>query len=117
MPVLTSGLRPGAFVLQESGSRSRDNLTVLNGQNLKPGEICGIITATGKVKVLTPGASDGSEVAAVIPLYPYYANGADLMGAFVTTDTEVIEDALIFPVGISSPNRAAAIVAAISTGW
>lgn len=108
---LVGGLRPGDFILSEDdrvGAASRDNLTFTGGKFL-PGQVCGIITASGKVVPLNPAASDGSDDAAVLPVYAYDATSADVMGVGITRTATVKEDGLIWPEGISGPNKAAAI--------
>lgn len=108
--VLRGGVRPITFLLREAnGSRSRDNLTIASGNTVKPGEVCSIVTATGQVVPLNAAGADGSETAAVIPLYGYDAENAAVMGAFASRDCEVIEDALIWPNGISAGDKASAI--------
>jgi hypothetical protein len=110
--ILSGGVRPGDFILSENeqvGARSRDNLTFKSGNTFKPGQVCGIITATGKVVPLDPAASDGSDDAAVLPVYAIDATAADVMGVGITREATVKEDGLIWPAGISAPNKAAAI--------
>lgn len=115
--VLRGGLRPGAFILREaSGSRSKDNLTLANGQVVQPGQICGIVTSGGQVKALNTAASTGEDDAAVIPIYAYDASSGAVMGAFITRDCEVIEDALIWPNGISAGDKATAIAQLAARG-
>lgn len=115
--VVYSGLRPGAFILSEAeGARSRDNLTIKAGNVTAPGLVLGKITTGGKLVPHDPGASDGSEVAHSISIYAYDATAADVMGAILTNDAEVIEDGLIFKSGISGPNKAAAIAALLAQG-
>lgn len=115
--VLRGGVRPLAFLLREaSGSRSRDNLTLALGEKVLPGQVCGIVTATGEVAPYDPTEDDGTQNAAVIPGYAYDATAAAVMGAYVTRDAELIEDALIWPAGISAPNKAAAILALKAQG-
>lgn len=111
--VLRGGIRPGDFILSEDdkvGARSRDNLTFKSGNVFKPGQVCGIITASGKVVPLNPAASDGSDDAAVIPVYAYDATSADVMGVGITGHALVKEDGLIWPNGISGNDKAAAIL-------
>lgn len=108
--VLRSGPRPGDFILSEEPHQfSRDNLTLKSGNVVKPGQVCGIITATGQVVPLNTAASDGSDVAAVLPIYGYDATEAAVMGAFVTRQSQLKEDGLIWPAGISGADKKSAI--------
>lgn len=117
MPTVLRGtVHQGDFILSESGHRSRDNLTIASGRTIRTGEVCAIVTATGSVVALNPAASDGSQNAAVLPVYGYDASAAAVMGAFVTTDAEVKEDGLIWPAGITGPQKAAAIAALAARG-
>lgn len=115
--VLRGGVRPVSFLLREAnGSRTRDNLTIASGNTVRPGEICGIVTATGEVAPLDAAAVDGSGEAAVIALYGYDATDAAVMGSFASRDCEVIEDALIWPDGISAGDKATAIAELAARG-
>lgn len=113
MPNKLSGtVRPGDFILSENdqvGALSRDNLTVTADLVFAPGEIAGIVTATGRVAKFNPALSNGAEVAAVIPVYPVATPGALGMHVFVTRNAALKEDGLVWPVGITGPQKAAAI--------
>lgn len=106
-------VHPGDFILSENdqiGALSRDNLTFESGLTFKPGEVAAIKTSNGCVVKLNPAGSDGSEVAAVIPVYAYDTTAAAVMGVAITRNAAVKEDGLIWPAGISAPNKAASIV-------
>ncbi len=110
--VLRGGVRPLDFILSENdqvGALSRDNLTFKSGNTFTPGQVCGIITDTGKVVPLDPAASDGSDDAAVICCYPIDATAGDVMGVGIVRHATVKKDGLVWPEGISAPNKADAI--------
>lgn len=115
--VLTPGRRPLQFILREAnGQRSRDNLTILSGGALLAGQLSVLVASTGKVipLVASPTYATGDKV--VLPCYAYNAAGADVMGAFVTRDAELIEEDLIYPAGISGPNKLAAVAKLAEAG-
>lgn len=62
---------------EEENLYSRDQVTVVNGQNLKLGAVIGRVSATQKVKALDPSATDGSEVAAGVVLQSIDASAAE----------------------------------------
>lgn len=114
MAPLYGKVHPGDFILSEDdtiGGLSRDNLTFASGLDFKPGEVAAIKTTTGQVVKFAPGGSDGADVAAVIPVYAYNTAAAAVMGVAITRQATVKEDGLIWPAGISGPNKAAAIAA------
>lgn len=108
---LIEGIRPGSFVLTEVEPRtlSRDNVTFLTGSVYLPGQVLGQLTANGKFCPLDPSASTGAQIAAGISLYRYDASAADVKGVVIDRLAEVKANELVWPVGISSPNQAAAI--------
>ena len=111
MTIVTSGPRPLMFLLTEAnGQRSRANKTIPSGSGVVvSGQVCAIVTATGAVKPLAAGASDGTQTAACISMYTYDATSAAVMGAFIDADAEVIEEELVWPVGISGPQKLTAV--------
>lgn len=112
MPAITEGRHTAEYILSEAnGHLSRDSVTILSGQVLKPGDVLGKVTASGKFKALTPGASDGSEVAAAIAYAAVDATGGDRPGVVTARSSEVNGPSLGWPVGISGPNKIAAIAA------
>ena len=107
----------GGFILSEGdGNISREEVTVITGQNLQAGTVLGIITASGKATILAPAAPDGSENAAGILLGPVDATGADVAGAIIARYAEVIADELTWPGGISGPQKVTATSALKALG-
>lgn len=91
MTVLTEGRYAAEFILWEQGpTYSRDNITIASGAGvIAPGTVLGKVTATGKYVASAVGASDGSEVAAAINVYPVDATSADVEVAAITRAAEV----------------------------
>lgn len=117
MPAITEGRHTAEYILSEAnGHLSRDTVTILSGQVLNPGEVLGKVTASDKYKVLTPGASDGSEVAAAIAYAAVDATGADKPGVVTARSSEVNGPSLTWPADISAPNKTAAIAALAALG-
>lgn len=95
MTVLTEGPHALEFLYSEaSGSRSRDNITVVAGQNLNAGAVVGVITASGKYAVYDDAAGDGTETAAGILAYDTDASAADVQAVVISRDAEVNADEL-----------------------
>lgn len=88
---------------------SRDRLTVAAGQTLLLGAVVGIETATTKVVQLDPAANDGSEIAAGVLTADVDAAAADRTDGIVVSRHAIVADhALIWPVGITPAQKAAA---------
>lgn len=88
---------------------SRDSLTVAAGQTLVLGTVVGIETATTKVVQLDPAANDGSEIAAGVLTADVDAAAADRTDGIVVSRHAIVADhALIWPVGITPVQKAAA---------
>ena len=107
---LIEAVHPGDFILTESRRTiSRDNVTLLAGSVYQPGQVLGLITASGKYAAHNPAAADGSQNAVAVCIYRYDATAADVKGVIIARDAEVKADGLIWAVGISAPNKAAGI--------
>jgi hypothetical protein len=111
MPVITEGLNLGDLLKYEAPNLySRDQLTIAAGQNLVLGAVVGIDTLTEKVKALDPAATDGTEVAAGVLTAAVDATLIDRPdGVAITRHAVVADHALTWPVGITAPQKAAAI--------
>jgi hypothetical protein len=114
--LITEGKHRGEFLATESvGRRSRDTVTVITGQNLGVGRVCGQITASGKWTAVAPGASDGSQVATGILFGAVDATSADKTGVMVTRACEVNRNELDFG-ALNNTQIAAAIVQLAAVG-
>jgi len=111
MPVITEGMNLGDLLKYEAPNLySRDQATVLAGQNLALGAVVGIVAATGKVKALDPAATDGSQTAAGILLEPVDATAGDRDdGILLARHAIVADSALVWPAGITNAEKATAI--------
>lgn len=101
-----------AFLISEANNtRSREQIILATaaGNNLKSGTVLGKITASGKYTQLAPAASDGSQTAAAILYWDADASAADMRTVAITNDAEVVDTLLIWPSGITSPEKTTAI--------
>lgn len=96
---------------------SRDPVTVAVGQNLELGAVVGRVAATGKVKRLEPAATDGTETPAGILLGAVDASLIERDdGLLLARHGIVASHAVVWPVGISAEQKAAAIAALETRG-
>ena len=111
MTAITNDLTLGDLLkYEEENLYSRDQVTVLSGQNLKLGAVIGRVSATQKVKALDPSATDGSEVAAGVVLQSIDASAAEKTnGLIVSRQAIVVDHALIWPSAITTEEKTAAI--------
>lgn len=111
MAELKEGLNLGDVLKYEAPQLySRERVTVSVGQSLTLGAVVGIVTATGKVKQLDPTATDGSEVAAGVAVQSCDAALAERDdGLIVTRHAIVATTALVWPTGITGPQKTTAI--------
>lgn len=110
-PVFTEGLNLGDLLKYEAPNLySRDQITVAAGQVLALGAVVGVITASSKVKVLDPSATDGSEVAAGVLIQAVDANLADRDDGLIVARHAIVADhALVWPTGITVAEKKSAI--------
>jgi len=110
MPVQTEQNYLGDWLkFEEDNLFSREEVTVVSGQNLGTGTVIGIITASGKVSQLAPAAADGSENAAGVLLLPVDATAGDQPGVTVARHVLCSDKGLVWPAGITGPQKTAAI--------
>lgn len=110
MPVQSESNYLGDWLkFEEDNLFSRDEVTVISGQNLGTGTVIGKITASGKITQLAPGASDGSENAAGVLLLPVDATTGDQAGVIIARHALCSDNGLVWPAGITGPQKTAAI--------
>ena len=110
MPVQSEANRLGDWLkFEEDNLYSRDEVTVISGQNLATGTVVGILTASGKATQLAPAASDGSETAAGVLLLPVDASSGDQPGVIIARHAICSDKGLVWPASITGPQKAAAI--------
>jgi hypothetical protein len=109
-PVFTEGLNLGDLLKYEAPNLySRDQVTVAAGQVLALGAVVGVITASSKVKVVDPSATDGSEVAAGVLIQAVDANLADRDDGLIVARHAIVADhALVWPTGITVAEKKSA---------
>jgi hypothetical protein len=102
----TEGRHPFEGIVSESnGNLSRDEITIGASQTISPGSVLGKITATGAYVAWNPAASDGSQNAAAIAIYPAVTgSGATATIAALTRDAEFRSEALMWASGITAGN-------------
>lgn len=110
MTVLTEGPRTAGYLISEAnGTRSREVVTLLAGNNLPPGTVLGKVTASGKYTALAPAATDGSEKAAAVLYAGVDATAAEKPAVVTARDSEVQTTELAWPVGATAPQKTAAL--------
>lgn len=105
-----SSVRDAGFIVSEaSGRRSREQVTLAaHVAVLEAGTVIGKLTAGGSYKILAPGSADGSEVAGGV-LFGRRAIAAGTQRAVrMARDCEVNGNLLVWPAGITSPQKVAA---------
>ncbi|PIQ13890.1 MAG: head decoration protein [Hydrogenophilales bacterium CG_4_9_14_3_um_filter_59_35] len=118
MPVITEGLNLGDLLKYEAPNLySRDQATVIAGQNLLLGTVVGAETATSKLKTLDPTATDGTELAAGVLALDVDATLIDRDDAILVARHAIVSDtALTWPAGITPTQKATAIAQLKSLG-
>ena len=110
MSTATEKRHDAAFLLHEAnGDLSRENVTLLSGQNLKAGAVLGKITASGKYKEFNPDAGDGAETAAAILLIDSDASAGDKQVAVIDCLAEVLSALLLWGSGVDTGEKTTAL--------
>lgn len=118
MPVLTEGKNLGDLLKYEAPNLySREATVVAAGQNLAIGTVLGKKTADGKLHALDPDATDGTEDAIGVLATDTDATLIDREDAILVARHAIVaRHGLIWPVGITAPQKAAAEAQLMATG-
>lgn len=119
-------LGPGTacyLVSEANGTRSREVVTIAQGQNLLPGAVLGKVTATGKYVAVDPangsgagGTPDGSQTAVAVLFAAVDTTAAEKPGVITARDAEVAAHALAWPAGTTEPQKTAALAQLAAVG-
>lgn len=119
MAVLTEGKHAGEFIGERALGDSFHNEagTLIMGQDLSDGTVVGKITASSKYTQLAPAAADGSQTVSGILFGNVDATDADTDCVVNKRGPETVNgNDLTWPVGITAPQKAAAITALAAMG-
>jgi hypothetical protein len=94
---------------QRSFDYSRNQEVVASGQNLGIGTVVGRQTANGKIYALNPGATDGTQVAIGVLVEDVNAVTGDKPGVILARHAVVADKYVVWPGGITGPQKATAI--------
>lgn len=122
MAIIQQGSTALEFLISETGGDSaRDTGILIAGQNLRAATVLGQITASGKYTALAPAAVDGSQNAIALLCYATDASAGDRSASIIRPSgrmgVEVFASVLIWPTGITAPQRTAAIAALAAQGF
>ena len=113
---ITEGIHAGEYIVSEAnGNYSREVVTV-TGADLGAATVLGKVTASGKYAILAPAAADGTETAAAVLYDTAKAAVADAQQVAHVRACEVNGLVLVWPDGISAPQKAAAIADLAAAG-
>jgi hypothetical protein len=118
MTAITEGLNLGDLLKYEAPNLySREQVTVVAGQNLELGAVVGRITASAKFKVFDPAATDGSELPAGILLGACDATLIDRDDALLLARHGMVaSNAVVWPAGITTEQKTTALAQMSSLG-
>lgn len=118
MPAITQAKNLGDLLKYEAPNLySREAVTVAAGQNLALGTVLGKKSADGKLYALAPTASDGTETAVGVLATDTDATLIDRDDAILIARHAIVaRGALIWPAGITAPQKAAAEVQLMALG-
>lgn len=111
MAVQTEAIHKSEGILSESnGKRSREEITVVSGQNLGSMFVVGKVTASGKYAQYDNAAADGTQAAAGVLIGATDASAADAKGVILARDAEVDYDTLQWKAAMSQNDKDAGVV-------
>ena len=92
------------MVSEANGHRSREEIVILDGEDLAVGTVLGQIAASEKYVQVDLAAVDGSEDAVAVLYDAVFADGADAAGVAHVRDSEVLGAELVYPDGATQGN-------------
>ena len=124
MTIHTEGRHTAEHIASEAnGTRSREVVTLLAGNNLPAGAVLAKLTTganAGKYTVLNPASNadpaDGTKVCAAVLFAPVDATGGDRPAVVNARDTEVKAVALGWPAGTTAPQKTTALAELATLG-
>ena len=118
MTAITEGLNLGDLLKYEAPNLySREQVTVVAGQNLELGAVVGRITSSAKFKAFDPAATDGSELPAGILLGACDATLIDRDDAMLLARHGMVaSNAVVWPAGITTEQKTTALAQMSSLG-
>ena len=110
----TQGRHPSSFIIYEgSGNFSRESLMVAPNQTLAAGQVVSMTvgheSGLNEVTALDPGGTDGSQIAAGVVVHLVNLSPTTQKATILAHRAEVRGSELIWPVGISRVQQAAAV--------
>lgn len=110
MPNLFTQSTPnfGCIISEAEGSLSREEVTIVPGEQVEPGTIMGV-RDDGKYQQLDPDSSEGNDAAVAILCARVEASAEDRAGVVIERLAEVRDADLIWPDGISTAETATAV--------
>lgn len=108
--------RPGAHIIAEMNEKYSRESVIVTGGNYKAATVMGKVTATGKFKQLAPAAADGTQNAVAILYAGADASTADKTATVNDCATLVADAKLVWPVGITGPQKTAALASLRAAG-
>jgi len=104
------------LVWEEERGYSRDEVTILSGENLAVGEVVGKVTASGKYVAYNQDGADGSQTAAGIVIADYDASNGDVQGVIIARDAIITTSNLVWPADIEAAEITTALAALAALG-
>ena len=113
---ITEGRYASDWLKREADSHfSREEVIILSGQGkLVTGTVVGKVTASGKYKVVTVAAADGSQNAAGIVISAGDATSADAPAVIIARDAIVAHQQLRYGADVDTAAERAAVHAALA---
>ena len=111
MPNLTEPIRLSDLLKFEEAEiqYSRDQVTLASGNDLPRGAVLGVITASGKYAEFDPAATNGTQAAKAVLLYPSDASAADLQVTALKRYAVVAKQHLAWKTGTTAGEILAAL--------
>ncbi|MBI9092192.1 MAG: head decoration protein [Desulfobacterium sp.] len=104
------------LVWEEDRGYSREEITIVSGTVLVPGQVIGKVTATGKHAAFDQDLADGTETPVGASTANYDATGGDIQGVMIARHAIVTTGGLVWPDDITAGEKTTATVTLAGLG-
>jgi hypothetical protein len=96
------------LVWEEDRGYSREEITIVSGTTLVPGQVIGKVTASSKYAAFDQDLTDGTQTPVGVSIANYDATGGDIQGVMISRHAIITTGGLVWPADITAGEKTTA---------